>query len=332
MPTLPLHARTLTAGEFDAWHQVMSPGGYEAWRFHVADPASDTYISASLYFGSPFDPRYLRRYRLYRRFPTRVMPPVPKQYCGASLAVFHNGVTFARFDNEVYHDDFRASRDQGIQVGANRLTIDAQGRMHLHMRGVPWEMIWRGPVLRTGSTVRRGSTVTLNASFEPVISQSVECEFDSDKPVHRWAMVRPLCRVSGEIQLFEKVGSQPTVLPFRGSGLHDHIWGTRPLAWDYARGFRGSVLLADRAIAFEHWLRCGSDERHGIAMPASATVTEQLQLTEPRLLGSSLADAQLVYQATWSGQQAVAFCQSLDLRRFDWPLMSMLMQSAIAKV
>src|SRR5207248_6338708 len=72
MPTLPLYDPAPTNP--DDPHRVAAPGGYECWRFDAEDSAANFRVVAKLWDGYAFDPAYLRRYALYRRFPTRVDP------------------------------------------------------------------------------------------------------------------------------------------------------------------------------------------------------------------------------------------------------------------
>src|SRR5690349_6074304 len=77
MPTLPLYN---PAAVPDAWHEVIAPGGYEWWHFEAEDSAGELEVVADFYDGEPDSALYRRAYARFRRQPTRVTPPVPRDY------------------------------------------------------------------------------------------------------------------------------------------------------------------------------------------------------------------------------------------------------------
>jgi hypothetical protein len=344
MPTLPLYAQTLTAGEPESWHRVNSPGGYEVWHFVAGDQERDLWAVASLSWGSTFLPRYLRRYERYRRSPTRAAPPVPKEHCCASFALYQSGAQVARFDIPVNGDEFNVSREQaGVSVGANRLSLDPDGRLHLNLRGIPWRNAWYGPV------VMRDRTISAKLVFEPVVSAPLrEIELlNGETPIHRWAISRPVCNVKGEISIFEGAAGQPLVINLEGRGCHDHAWGIRPLAWDFDSGFSGYVLDEGRTFWFDHLLKRGSKvavtriigvdaggardeqvqgtisswDRQGIIgrYPREIQFGQLLTLDTPKVLMASLFDIRLTYTAHWADRSARAFCRIVNWKRLRSP-------------
>lgn len=76
MPVIPLYE---TPVHPHAWHRVTAPGGYESWSF-VAEDTRGLRIEISLFDGDPFNPAYRAAYTRYRRRPTRVAPPVPRDF------------------------------------------------------------------------------------------------------------------------------------------------------------------------------------------------------------------------------------------------------------
>ena len=345
MPILPLYAQTLTAGHPESWHRVTSPGGYETWHFTAIDEAHNLYLTASLSWGSPFLPIYLRRYERYRRKPTRNKPPVPKDHCCASFALYQldpeGGPPAAtRFDLCASTDEFGISKEQsGVHVGANRLTVDAQGKLHLALRGTPWAFTGAGPALL------REQTVAVNLVFEPVIpgtSREIEL-LEGQEPVHRWAVSQPLCRVAGEITIFN--AGQARTIALDGRGAHDHAWGVRPLSWDFNLGLRGVILSEHRAVLLrwesprdvrtrtagrvvsangtgtpdvefatqpDEWTRSGAVR---IKLPARLSFGDAVRIEHPRVLGGTLAQATAVYEARLGDQASVALVEVTDWAR-----------------
>src|SRR5215204_5571773 len=94
MPTLPLFT---PASVPDAWHQVHAPGGYEWWYFDAEDTVNDRQIVGILLDGFIFHSGYLRQYAKYRRWPTRVAPPLPRHYRCAYFVVYERGKILSQF-------------------------------------------------------------------------------------------------------------------------------------------------------------------------------------------------------------------------------------------
>jgi hypothetical protein len=327
----------------------MAPGGYEVWNFVAGDASSDTWVMAAISWGTTFWPEYLRRYERYRASPTRVRPPVAKEFCCASLAVYVGGREATRFDVRVNGDEFGVSKgESGVHVGANRLTVDGEGKLHLHLRGRPMRKSWYRPM--------HEQTVSATLTFEPLAAGvTAEAELaDGAGPLHRWTVSRPLCKVNGEVSIYEV--EKPRVIGVKGLGAHDHAWGVRPLSWDFQCGFRGVVLADDRAIALrwqenrrgkkrrraivvgadaggakdvemeadiQGWKRLGL---WGLKYPMAVRFGDVLRLENPRVLGASLFDMRVAYEAKSRGPVGVAICEVVNWAR----LRSALMGRAVA--
>src|SRR5205823_10315254 len=107
MPTLQLYREPVACP--DAWHQVASPGGYEWRHFDAEDPATDTRIVAMFFQGRELLTEYRRRYRSYRRWPTRRAPPLPREYPAVHLAAYRAGKVLAKWTTGYSSDAFTAA-------------------------------------------------------------------------------------------------------------------------------------------------------------------------------------------------------------------------------
>src|SRR4051812_705692 len=113
MPTLPMR---LTPANSDSPHQITSPGGYEFWSFFAHDFSRDIHVSASLFDGMTFDPKYSRRYKRYRYRPTKISPPLPSHFPGASASVFCPQERPDRFTAVFSPDAFRSDTEGNPSV------------------------------------------------------------------------------------------------------------------------------------------------------------------------------------------------------------------------
>src|SRR5687768_13811779 len=206
MPTLPMMSPTTHA---DASRGVTAPGGYEFWRFDASSDDGKLHLVAHLHFGNAFDSRYLRRYARYRRFPTKVRPPVPAEFCGVTFALLEQGRPALRFASDVPAEEVNAAGDgRSVRVGASHVDRGSDGVLRLHLRGI-----------------HHDRTIAANLSFRPQLQAN--CEIDITPPRnssagasaspdgatangtprtsvgdHGWVVVNPLCDMDGEIRVF----------------------------------------------------------------------------------------------------------------------------------
>jgi len=194
MPTLPLYDPL--APPF-APHRVTAPGGYEWWRFEASDPSAGIGANIDFYQGYPQDPTYRRRYRLYRLWPTRFAPPVPKDYTAAELVISENGRRIAKC----------------LERGPLAVSDDA-----LDLSVGQWHAAHRGRDFRVELPV--GSLVFRHRG-------EVECSPRHAGNGHWQTLPSPSFDVDGALE----VGGRRIVL---STGVLLHRFGTRPL-WGTAR-------------------------------------------------------------------------------------------------
>lgn len=246
MPILPLFQ---TPAHPDAWHLVTAPGGYEWWHFE-ADDAEDAggrfRIVATWFDGFPLHPDYLRRYRRYRRAPTRHRPPVPGEYPCVYFAVYEEGRALAQLLAQYPSDAFSASVERPqVRIGPNELMADADGTLRLRVEGAPCEFIWRGP--------RSLPDQQLTAEFEFRPAQQTRAD-EPDSGVgqptgtsHHRAIVKSWYDVKGTVRLDAgrsgNNGTPGRTIDFLGGGFHEHCFGTAPLDTGMRRSVRPGRLV-----------------------------------------------------------------------------------------
>jgi hypothetical protein len=187
MPTLPLYD---TTADPDGYHRVRAPGGYEWWHLGAESASRHTSASIDFFDGDPFDTAYLAAYARYLRRPTRVPPPLPRDYPRVRVRV--NGQT--------------------ICDATDPIVVSAEG-----------------PEIRIGSSVLRrdGGVVRLSLAseeltFTPILRQAVDVrEFAGDvlSAVHVRVIKSPSYDVSGILR----------GIPFEGRGNYIHYFGTGPI-------------------------------------------------------------------------------------------------------
>src|SRR5690348_6586763 len=81
MPTIPLYD---TSAPPDGYHRVIAPSGSERWFIR----ASELRLNVEFCEGDLSDPAYLSAYQRFVARPTRVPPPLPRDYLLVSAGFF----------------------------------------------------------------------------------------------------------------------------------------------------------------------------------------------------------------------------------------------------
>lgn len=203
MPTLPMQAHSQAA---NGWHGVFAPGGYEWWRFCAEGEGQRVVVT--FFDGWPVDPAYVRGYARYRRRPTRVVPPLPRDCRGVEAVVSRSGQAEHRLTMRLPPSGLIATDDPSrITIGESRMEIRPDGSFGLQVQTEPSlaiEMVFRPP--------------SLDMSIQPTASAGAGQR-------HHWLASPCRYAVAGTI-------SQE---PFTATGTWDHAWGVLPLGTDLRR-------------------------------------------------------------------------------------------------
>ncbi len=320
MPTLPLVTNPAPA-DVDAPRGVIAPGGYEWWYFEAHDPVADVRVTALLFDGNPFHPGYLRRYAWYRRFPTRVSPPLPSEFPGVFVRVYEKGFVVWR---AVRHHAPGACRvtERGITVGDDGFTRSADGSMRLTIRGAV--DLTFGP---------KGSPAPTTATAPGLYTMA---EGFSVRQPHGWIVSNPLCSASGEVTVRDRPAR------FDGLGYQDHNFGAEPVHLAAKRWFWSCAWIDDRAHVVAEAVPTrgpsrgvqliGADTpgsavwdgrtRWRIPYPTIIDFGDALRLDEPRIVESMPIMAQLRYRARVGGVMTTAMAHVVEPGRASLPVVS----------
>ncbi len=317
MPTLPLY---ISPPSPNAWHRVLSPGGYERWHFDAEDPASDTRVIIDFFDGLTYDREYLRRYHAYRRRPTRHAPPTAREYPAVYVAASRAGKTILERTLRLPPGACSGSVEKtDVTIGRHRLSLGDAGQYQLHLEDAD---------VRLRADLTFAPRVIVSTTEPRIFSQGGAVR------EHFWLIPAPLCDVTGMLRYADAQQFDHTI-EFRGRGYHDHYFGTAPLAYGLQLWLRGRVLLEGRALMFEVTARqdhytsmlleadalgisemthhdCEVGPINGTAPEAcpQSIACDAFQLTKPQLLGTASGARWLTYAARLpDGRIATALCE-----------------------
>lgn len=351
MPTFPLFDPA--PPHPDAWHDVLSPGGYEWWYFDAEDLQHDRQIVAIFFDGFVFHPGYLRADKRYRTNPMKVPPAVAHDYPCVYFVLYEQGKIRKQFMTQYASHDLTAARDRlAVKIGQNAVASSADA-ISLNLTGTPWQIGSRGPALLTDQTL--SANLRFQRTPTPPIDTRVFLSRAMTGDDHFWHLANPLCRVTGTIDL------DGESIPFAGRGYHDHNYGTGPLGPGLKRWMWGRVLREDSACVFHfaepraehlpaeiHLLSCDhqmvnesviAETPHlsyrrtstGLAYPTALQLGKHLALSEPRLIDASPFYLRLQYTAEWNGVTSKAFCEIAYPHRLRWPVLGRMIEMSIDK-
>jgi hypothetical protein len=324
MATLALFTRP---PQPNASHNVLAPGGFERWHFDAEDASGSYRLAIDFYEGFPFHPTYLRRYQHYLRRPTRIPPPLPQQFRAVTFTLFDAMKPIARL--------FRLAGD----FGPNSMTTGENGAIRLQLRGAPFDVASSGPTLLDQQTLNAEFVFTPSGASSE--AESLDPLADASE-YSQYQVSRAICQVSGAIHVYG-ARSVPLDLQFQGRGLFDHDLGLSPMSECLARVMYGRVLLPERALVFEVMEEESPPMTRGeliqldvssernldagemkiewratplvLGAPPRVTFSDQLDLSNPRVLDANAASAWVVYDAVARGEKGTALCEVIHPMR-----------------
>lgn len=364
MNVVPLHGPA-APGACDARREVWAPGGYQCWTFEAEDQSGGWQLSASFCEGFPLHPRYLRRVAAYLRAPTRLPPPAPADFACVAFTLYGHGRTVAQFICQSRREDCRLVADHlDVRIGASHFCRQADGSLHLRLRGTPWGITLLGP--RPIDSQQVTAHLVFRAAFAHSCIEQVLAERgaggESAGFEHRWMASDAFCQVQGTIHLYGHGGiTESQAIPFTGCGSLERAFGTAPLHGAFRRYLRGRVMLDGRAlfvhvmkpadVAAAETARLIAADASGIEVvpvvqdmhdwrgrgffqvryPSRIDLGPALRLSSPTVLASTPLSARVRYRAAAAGSTGTATCDVLSPHRAAHPVVGRLIELAIGE-
>lgn len=334
MPTLALYD---TAGQPRGSHRVEAPGGYEWWHFDAEDAARDIRVSVDFFDGCPLHPGYLRAYARYRRRPTRVKPPLPRDFPCVGLAVYEGGKIRESGLIEYPAGAFRATvAGPSLTAGPSAFRRNDDGVVFVEARtpsagvSLAFRPVW--PACDGGASRRR---------FLPRETSGAD---------HFWIADQPMHEVEGTVRLTGPGGERAVEL--RGRGYHDRAFGSGPIGPGLRRWTWGRVLTDDAAVLFRVAVPLEADAPEAVCLVevdrdsardvAAARFVQTadeirvgpaLRLTNPRVLERGRAFTRVTYDAQIDGKGRIgtAYCETWFPERLRSPLTGRMIERSIRR-
>ena len=306
--------------DVDAPRRIIAPGGYQWWYFEAHDPVADLRVTAILFDGNVFHPRYLRRYAWYRRFPTNRLPPVPSEFPGAFVRVYDKGVRVVDLMRE-YEPGACHATETGVTIGDDGFTRADDGSLRL--------------------TIRDALDLTFQPKQQTPPRPHTLGDGVSVREPHGWIVSNPSCAISGDVI----VRDTPTRID--GFGYQDHNFGAEPVHLAAKRWFWSCVWLDERSYVVAEVVPTrgpsrgvqlldadtpGSAVWEGrsklrIPYPTMIDFGNALRLDEPRVVEALPVMVQLRYRAQLGGVTTTALAHVVEPGRASVPLVSRLLET-----
>jgi hypothetical protein len=129
MPTIPLYD---TSAPPDGYHHVTAPGGYERWFIR----ASELHLNVEFCEGDPSDRAYQSAYEQFMARPTRVPPPVPRDYLLVSAGFTKKGDLDPLFKTAPKGVFQRSERPPTIVIGKSSIVWRTERSLIITLAGL----------------------------------------------------------------------------------------------------------------------------------------------------------------------------------------------------
>jgi hypothetical protein len=236
--TLPSVLSVTSSVRDDIWHSGKSPRAYEWWYFSaISDDGRDAVIVVFL-DNFIFSPRHsdptLSGDEMVK---IRIFEP-KERYPAVSFTFIRDRQIVYRAMNEFSEEDLESLPGEFCcRFGESRFTFEK-------------EQYGAGYMLSIVAALGDGRR--LNAKLEWL---SVETDFSPETSGYKesgigWNIVAPRSDVSGKIDVSEEGGRITDSIPFRGTGMHDHVVDDHWLPQTETRFHRGSTHFADCTAVF----------------------------------------------------------------------------------
>ncbi|MCA9544428.1 MAG: hypothetical protein KC613_08560, partial [Myxococcales bacterium] len=220
----------------------MTPGGYRWWYLDVLDPERGLGLTAIVFIGSVFSPRY---FAARRRGQATAKTPDPMDFCAVNLVL--HGPSGGRF----------------VMTEVPRAAVD-RGADHLTVGGTT--VRWAGDTLRVDFAERAapfGQRVEGRVELRPRHLFGPRVDLSGDG-AHTWSPIAPLADATVTLRHPEAT--------FSGPAYHDMNWGDAPLEQHFARWHWARARQPDGAtVIYDTDRRDGSHGRVGLRFDADGT-------------------------------------------------------------
>ncbi len=208
-----------------------TPGAYEWWYFDAVSNDGRTKFVIIFYEGNPFSRRYINRQE-------NTHDAYAKEFPAISISVYQNdqpvyySFTEVEPNNATFSDDVPFVQIGNHMMEAQEQAGDLQYRIELNEE------------LASGDSIEADITFTSNGQ----INESVALPLEKSGH-HVWNIIQPSAQVSGEI-VCTADGQNQTLIPFEGTGYHDHNMGNEPLKEQFEDWYWGRFHFPDHTFIY----------------------------------------------------------------------------------
>ncbi|MDX2129559.1 MAG: carotenoid 1,2-hydratase [Chloroherpetonaceae bacterium] len=220
----------------DTYHNLHEPGSYEWWYFDAIDEKTGFSFVVIWYSGFPFSPYYLKRYRNWKDMNSEVIP-TPLEHAGFSFNLYENGKELVNFIKEGNSHLFQTSTETPFAKFEDS-QFSYNEKLNRYELSISFFMPSR----------RKKIKAALFFEVLPVEGlEKVEKAAGGEK-AHTWVLAALSSKVTGEFEFTE--GNQEMLIPFNGSGYHDHNYGRVPMGEDIYNWYWGRAHSENKDLVY----------------------------------------------------------------------------------
>lgn len=217
----------------DVWHNLTGPNAFESWHFDAVSDDGREALVIVFYDNFVLSPRFYNtpnQADLVREVSKHRFPAV-------SLVYSVDGKTTLSSVNEFTFSDFHAAKEKtDIKISENSFRIEKAE-------------YGAGYMVTVDICTLRGRRIRAELEWLSIESDLKPPATERSKAI--WNAVTPRSDVSGKITLIGRTGKVRKLVPFRGTGYHDHVSSENAHYRDLGSRMWGRAHFVDSTVIFD---------------------------------------------------------------------------------
>lgn len=210
-----------------SWHSSKDPNSYELWRFSALSDDGEQAVAITF-----IDDLYV--YRGGSDAAQLKHPAIDLTYFRGGKVVFRQ---LAEFEPGSFSAELG---ENGCSIAGNSFTFRRAD-------------YGSGYLVSLNLQLSRLQRIELEFEWLSIETDLMINKFEDAGNYHYWNVVAPRSDVSGKFTIYDSTDSVTEAGSFRGTGVHDHIFGTKEMLRDLDQWYSGIAHFDDSTVIFSHF-------------------------------------------------------------------------------